>query len=121
MWATQLGLFGGETVVGDVPAPPCRVYDHQAIVRTRAEAIRDIVAAHVDYYELWAAELTLEKRIAEDRTKDPWQLAALFWQNVWERLQGRSDSWCVMCPSDLHDTCPVRAVLYEEARRVNAP
>jgi hypothetical protein len=99
-------------------------YPHQLsllIMRKRAEAIKDIVAAHVDMYELWAAELTLAERLAENGAEMPDQLAALFWQGVWERLMGRTDSWCVMCSSDLHDTCPVRAVLYQEARRVNAP
>ena len=121
MWATQLGLFGDGVAVGHVPAPARRVYDHETIMRERAEAIKDICATRADFHEMWAAELTLEERIAEDRSNQPWQLAALFWQNVWERLQGRSDCWCVMCPSDLSETCPVRAVIYDEARRVNAP
>jgi len=94
--------------------PERRRLTHDAIMRRRAEAIKVIVARHADFYELWAAELTLEERLRENTQGDPDQLAALFWQNVWERLMGRSDSWCVMCPSDLHDTCPVRRVLDEE-------
>ncbi len=118
MYSRQLGLFDSGVLVGDVP--PHRAYDHDAIMRDRAEAIKDICATRADFHEMWAAELNLEERIGEGGTNDQWQLAALFWQNVWERLQGRSDAWCVMCPSDLSETCPVRAVIYDEARRVNA-
>lgn len=102
----QLSLF---------PEPERRRLTHDVIMRRRAEAITAIIAARVDMYELWAYELTLKERLRENTQGEPDQLAALFWQMVWEKLMGRNDAWCVMCPSDLHDTCPVRRVLEEEA------
>jgi hypothetical protein len=123
MLARQLGLFDDGVVVGDAPLTeqPRRVYDHDAIMRERAAAIKAMVAQEYrDHLAMFAAEKQLERLSAAEAKGMPDQYAALFWNKRWCWWYAqRHDCWCVKC--EKHSGCPVGDYLLDEGRRVNSP